>query len=73
LGQPLPTVPTVGYISGTPNQTMSQANSQSSRSSNPMCPRCGSGMVRRTAHQGLNAGRSFWGCSRFPQCRGTRN
>ncbi len=38
----------------------------------PMCPRCGSGMVRRTARKGANAGGDFWGCSTFPQCRGTR-
>jgi len=39
----------------------------------PRCPRCGSAMHRRTAHRGTNAGGSFWGCSRFPVCRGTRN
>jgi DNA-binding helix-hairpin-helix protein with protein kinase domain len=38
-----------------------------------LCPRCGSGMIRRTAFRGPNAGSGFWGCSRFPQCRGTRN
>lgn len=31
----------------------------------PRCPVCGSGMVRRTAQRGSNAGRDFWGCSRF--------
>ncbi|WP_200232711.1 topoisomerase DNA-binding C4 zinc finger domain-containing protein [Advenella mandrilli] len=36
------------------------------------CPRCGSGMVRRTARRGSRAGRSFWGCSRYPTCKGTR-
>lgn len=38
----------------------------------PSCPRCGSLMVRRAARQGTHAGASFWGCSRYPQCRGTR-
>jgi len=37
------------------------------------CPQCGSSMVRRTARRGRGAGRQFWGCSRFPSCRGTRN
>ncbi len=37
------------------------------------CPRCGSAMVRRTAHKGAYAGRQFWGCSRYPVCKGTRN
>ncbi len=34
------------------------------------CPRCGAAMVERTAKRGANAGKTFWGCSRFPQCRG---
>lgn len=35
-----------------------------------LCPKCGSLMVMRTAKQGANAGNQFWGCSKFPQCRG---
>lgn len=38
----------------------------------PTCPRCGGIMKRRVAKQGANAGEPFWGCVRFPQCRGTR-
>ena len=34
------------------------------------CPKCGSIMVRRTARQGRQAGREFFGCSRYPYCRG---
>lgn len=37
------------------------------------CPKCGSPMVERTAKSGSNAGKRFWGCSRFPACRGVRN
>ena len=37
----------------------------------PNCPSCGSGMVRRTARTGPNAGNDFWGCSDYPECRGT--
>lgn len=39
--------------------------------SNPSCPVCGSSMVVRTAKRGAQAGRSFWGCTQFPSCRGT--
>lgn len=35
-----------------------------------LCPKCGSSMVMRTAKQGANVGKSFWGCSGYPQCRG---
>jgi restriction system protein len=38
----------------------------------PTCPLCGKGMRRRTAKQGPHAGHSFWGCSGYPECRGTR-
>ena len=37
----------------------------------PHCPRCGASMVRRIAKQGNNVGRSFYGCSTYPRCRGT--
>ena len=36
----------------------------------PNCPKCGSGMVRRTARKGSNVGNAFWGCTSYPQCRG---
>jgi len=38
----------------------------------PVCPKCSAPMVQRTARQGANAGAQFWGCTRFPACRGTR-
>ena len=38
----------------------------------PNCPLCQSPMKLRTARRGKNAGSRFWGCSRFPDCRGTR-
>ena len=38
----------------------------------PPCPICASSMVRRTAKKGTNAGSQFWGCSKYPACRGTR-
>ncbi len=34
------------------------------------CPKCGSEMILRTAKKGKNTGKQFWGCSRFPNCRG---
>ena len=38
----------------------------------PACPKCQSEMVLRTAQKGANAGKTFWGCSTYPQCNGTR-
>lgn len=36
------------------------------------CPVCGGAMVRRQAKRGANAGGHFYGCSRYPVCKGTR-
>ncbi len=38
----------------------------------PQCPRCTAPMQLRTARQGAHAGTTFWGCSTYPGCRGTR-
>lgn len=35
------------------------------------CPECGSRMQRRKLRKGPNAGRIFWGCSRYPECKAT--
>ena len=37
------------------------------------CPKCGSSMVVREVKKGQNAGKKFWGCSKFPKCRGVIN
>lgn len=37
----------------------------------PDCPVCNSPMVKRSAKRGVNAGNEFWGCSRYPSCKGT--
>src|SRR5690554_3567421 len=34
------------------------------------CPKCGSDMVLRESKKGEHKGQKFWGCSRFPGCRG---
>jgi four helix bundle suffix protein len=38
----------------------------------PACPDCSKVMVLRTARQGKQSGSQFWGCSGYPECRGTR-
>src|SRR3990170_4772591 len=40
---------------------------------NPQCPTCGSPMQLRTARRGRNAGQQFYGCTRYPTCRGILN
>jgi len=36
------------------------------------CPVCGGPMVKRQAKRGAKAGGYFYGCSRYPACRGIR-
>ena len=38
----------------------------------PECPDCGRPMRKRLAKAGKNAGKPFWGCPGFPECKGTR-
>jgi len=35
----------------------------------PVCPKCASHMVKRQAKNGPHAGKWFWACSTFPNCR----
>jgi four helix bundle suffix protein len=42
------------------------------KSAPPDCPECGKAMRLRTARQGKLSGSRFWGCTGFPECRGTR-
>ncbi len=36
----------------------------------PPCPLCGQPTRRRTAAKGPRAGKGFWGCTAYPNCRG---
>lgn len=35
----------------------------------PICPKCGTQMVIRTAKRGDQKGEEFWGCKNYPKCR----
>ncbi len=40
------------------------------KASEPNCPKCSGRMVQREVKKGKNLGKRFWGCTRFPKCRG---
>lgn len=46
---------------------------QATANAGPTCPKCGRHMVLRTARNGAHAGQEFYGCSRYPRCKGTRS
>ena len=54
-----------------PTQTVADIFAVPSAAS-ALCPTCGSAMTKRVAKRGPSAGNSFWGCSQYPTCRGTR-
>jgi four helix bundle suffix protein len=54
---------------GARKRTLSDRSDESDRK--PTCPNCGQPMVLRTARKGPKAGQPFWGCSGYPDCRGT--
>jgi restriction system protein len=37
----------------------------------PKCPQCGALMALRTAKGGKTPGSQFWGCTKYPECKGT--
>lgn len=39
----------------------------------PACPKCGKPTVLRTAKNGKAAGKQFWGCTGYPDCKGIVN
>jgi|LWDU01.1.fsa_nt_gi hypothetical protein len=55
------------------NKADKLTNIDSDTSEDPSCPKCGSGMTLRTARQGHYAGKKFWGCRNYPNCKGIVN
>jgi hypothetical protein len=41
-----------------------------SRGNSPACPKCGGGMKQRSLNSGVAAGKRFWVCKAYPECRG---
>ncbi len=58
-------------VAGSAPRAVRSAAVQLTSNPAPQCPNCQTSMVARVAKQGPNAGSSFWGCGRYPKCRGT--
>jgi hypothetical protein len=43
------------------------------RTARPTCPECNARMIRRVLKSGPHAGKRFWGCHRYPKCKGTQS
>lgn len=55
-----------------PASGLGRQRSPVSTQHSPSCPVCSSAMMLREAKRGASAGKSFWGCSDYPRCKGTR-
>lgn len=70
----------IKLIDGTELEHLARTDVRSTQSEIPLepkisrqaCPRCGASMIKRRAKRGANAGTEFFGCSRFPSCRGVQ-
>ncbi|SMF03281.1 restriction endonuclease [Pseudogulbenkiania subflava] len=71
-GRSIRLVPAQKVLAMLQQQAGQQSTPSPATSSVPVCPSCASPMVLRTAQKGERAGEKFWGCSRFPACRGIR-
>jgi restriction system protein len=60
---PAPTAPAPIAATKTPTQPASESDTA------PACPSCGKTMITR---RNRRSGASFWGCTGYPSCRGTR-
>ena len=49
-----------------------QQPGNSTFSATPICPKCNAPMAQRRARRGNNVGETFWGCTHYPGCKGTR-
>lgn len=52
--------------------TTARVEARAKEESAPDCPECGKPMKRRKAKTGPNAGKEFWGCTAYPNCKGVR-
>jgi restriction system protein len=58
---------------GQPSQPITTHPPAAPAATPPVCPKCGAPMSLRTARRGTNAGNQFYGCSRYPDCKGIRD
>ena len=74
IGKPLQLVDgdALARLARAANQPPVPQETNASVPSQPACPQCGKPMVSRRARRGPTAGSQFWGCSSYPDCRGTR-
>ena len=72
-GKPFGPMPALMAVAEDVQKVHASQDTRREREARGVCPRCGADLVERTAKSGPNAGSKFLGCSRYPECRYTRN
>lgn len=58
-----------GYSEQLATARLAERNRKKEDDQIPPCPKCGKPMALRTAKTGKNAGKQFWGCTGYPDCK----
>lgn len=61
-----------GFSENMTAERMEARKQQAVAAGAPACPVCGKPMLKKMQRRGEMQGREFWGCSDYPNCRGTR-
>ena len=59
-----------GSCHGRGKKSSSNKKSSNSSSAAPSCPKCGTVLIKRYS---IKYSKEFWGCPKYPRCRGGRN
>lgn len=62
-----------GFTERMSRARLERRDSQQESEGAPRCPKCGKPMRRMMARKGRNAGNTFWSCTGYPACDGTRS
>ncbi len=59
-------------ISGQQDAICRSMKEKAEKDNAPQCPKCGAPMRLRTIKKGARQGETFWGCTGYPKCDGTK-
>lgn len=61
-----------GFTENMTQERLASIKEKASAEGTPLCPKCGAPMRQRTIKKGSHQGETFWGCTDYPKCDGTR-
>ena len=59
-----------GFTEKMTQERLAAVKVQAQKAGAPRCPVCGGEMRKMMAKKGANAGKEFWGCCNYPNCKG---